>query len=1042
MARSTAAPGAWEAPAYWRSLEQRADDPRVRDHYEREFLEGASEAPEGLSRREVLQLTAASVSLASLAACRRPVEHIVPFVQAPELMVPGIPRHYATTLPFRHEALGLLVESHEGRPTKVEGNELHPSTLGSSSLWMQASILDLYDPDRSRALLAAGEPSTWEAFTAAWGDIAAGLVQSGGQGLAILAESFSSPTLARLQRDAQERFPQARWATWEPISEANAEAGASRAAGVALVPDPHYERARVILAVDSDFLGTEAGVVLATRRYAASRAVDDASPSSSGMSRLYVAEGIHSLTGANADHRIRVRSSRIGAFVAALAAELARQGLGVSAPASASPVEGVSAEQLRVLAADLLAHRGESLIVAGRRQPPVVHAAVLELNAALGNVGRTIEYRIPRHRQESGETLAELVEAMGAGRVETLVILGANPVYSAPGDLAFAEALSGVANVLHLGGHVDETAAASKWHVPRAHPLETWADASAADGTLSIVQPLIAPLWDGKSEIELLNLVAGGEDRSGYDLVRQTWSGLLGSEPGSESFESRWLQTLHDGVAEGTAEPAAEAPVSSGALQELASSPAPGGGEGLEIVFAASPALFDGRFANNAWLQELPHPITKMTWDNAALLSPATARTLGVENEEIVTVSVEGREIELPVWIVPGQADETVVVELGYGRTGAGRVGDGVGANASVIRTSRSLDYAQGATVRSTGRRHLVAQTQDHHGMEGRPLVRAAALDHFRDHPHFAAEMVHTLPPSTLWSEWTYEEGSHPPPGVRERVAVDVPVYQWGMAIDLNACTGCNACVIACQSENNIPAVGRDQVRRGREMHWIRLDRYFSGSEDEPETVFQPVPCMHCENAPCEQVCPVAATVHDAEGINAMVYNRCIGTRYCSNNCPYKVRRFNYYHFTKHTPEVVALANNPDVTVRSRGVMEKCTYCTQRINAAKIAAKREDRPVADGEVRTACQQACPAQAISFGNILDEGSVVATHKRSPRNYGMLDEVVYTRPRTTYLAKLRNPSAELAPPAAPGADPAHGATGGDESDAAAGGAEGHG
>jgi molybdopterin-containing oxidoreductase family iron-sulfur binding subunit len=1017
---STAGPSAADrATAPWRSLEQRAGDPAVREHYEREFLAGASEAPDGLSRREVLQLTAASLSLASLAACRRPVEHIVPFVHAPEQMVPGIRRRYATTLPFRNEALGLVVESHEGRPTKIEGNPVHPATLGSSSLWMQAAILDLYDPDRSREMLAAGEPSTWEAFTAAWRDLDARLLQSGGRGLAILSESFSSPTLARLQRSFRARFPQARWTIWEPVSDANAEAGVRLAAGAALVADPHYERARVIVALDADFLGTETGAVLATRRWAASRAVDDEAPSSSRMSRLYVAEGMHSLTGANADHRFRVRSSRIAALVAALAAELARQGLELPAPgpvdgasSDGASVDGASSEQVRVLAADLLAHRGEGLIVAGRRQPPAVHAAVLALNSALGNLGRTIEYRAPRHRPEDGDGLADLVRSIGAGEIDTLVVLGANPVYSAPGDLAFAEALQAVADVVHLGSHVDETAALAKWHLPRSHPLEAWGDASAIDGTLSVVQPLIAPLFAGKSDVELINLVATGEDRSGYDVVRETWAELLGAAPGSEAFEPRWLRTLHDGVAEGTAEPAVEVPVAAGALQELASAGrGEAGGEGLEVVFAPSPAVFDGRYANNAWLQELPHPITKMTWDNAALLSPATAAALGVANEEVVTISLDGREIELPVWIVPGQADQLVVVELGYGRTAAGRIGDGVGANASSIRRWAALDVDQGAALRTTGRTHPVAQTQDHHGMDGRPLVRAAALEHFRSHPEFASEMVHELPPSTLWSEWTYEDG-----------------YQWGMAIDLNACTGCNACLIACQSENNIPAVGRDQVRRGREMHWIRLDRYFEGSVDEPETLFQPVPCMHCENAPCEQVCPVAATVHDDEGLNAMVYNRCIGTRYCSNNCPYKVRRFNYYNFTKHTPQIVALGNNPDVTVRSRGVMEKCTYCTQRINAAKIAAKLEGRAVADGDVKTACQQACPAQAISFGNILDQRSVVAARKRSPRNYGMLDEMIYSKPRTTYLAKLRNPSAELAPASPAGA--AHGATGGEE------------
>ncbi|HVS15183.1 MAG TPA: TAT-variant-translocated molybdopterin oxidoreductase [Thermoanaerobaculia bacterium] len=1003
-----------EGERYWRSSEHRAGDPGVRAHYEREFLEGASEAPAGLNRREAMRLTAASLSFAGLVACRRPVEHIVPFVEAPEQMVPGVPRHYATTLPFRHEALGLLVESHDGRPTKIEGNPVHPSTLGSSSAWVQASILDLYDPDRSQSVLRDGEAVAWADLVAAWSELQADLLERDGAGLAVLCEPFSSPTLARLERGLRARFPAIRWCTWEPVAEDNRERALAADGGVALVPDLHYDRARMILSIDADFLLTESDAVIATRRFAASRRVEGRSPAEARMSRLYVAEGVHSLTGANADHRIRVRTSQLGRFVAALAGELARQGLEIEVPAAPSSVEGASGDQLRVLAADLLAHRGEGLIVAGRRQPAEVHAAVLALNAALGNLGRTVEYRPARHRAGAGDRLEELTAAMRAGEVATLVILGANPLYAAPVDLEWADALSAVATVVHLGSHVDETAGAATWHVPRAHPLEAWGDACAVDGTLSVVQPLIAPLFGAKTDVELLGLLLSGEDRAGHELVRETWAELLGGGPGTEAFEDAWHRVLHDGLAPGTAEPATLPAIPEGAVAALdrgGAAPAAGDGD-LEIVFAPSPAVFDGRWANNSWLQELPHPITKMTWDNAALLSPATARALGVQREEVVTVGHRGRELELPVWVVPGQADGTVVIELGYGRRAAGRIGDGVGGNGYALRTSSALDFASGAAVSAPRGRQVIAQTQDHHGMEGRPLVREGSLETYRAHPEFAHQMVHAAPAAQLWKEWTYEDG-----------------YQWGMAIDLAACTGCNACVIACQSENNVPVVGRDQVHRGREMHWIRLDRYFSGSEDDPETVFQPVPCMHCENAACEQVCPVAATVHDDEGLNAMVYNRCIGTRYCSNNCPYKVRRFNYYHFTKHTPDIVALANNPDVTVRSRGVMEKCTYCTQRINAVKRTAKREGRAVADGEVQTACQQACPAQAISFGNILQADSEVAGRKADPRNYSLLDEVVYSKPRTTYLAKLRNPHAELTPEPAAAAG-SHAAAGGEE------------
>jgi molybdopterin-containing oxidoreductase family iron-sulfur binding subunit len=1002
MSSKNAPAAAKRGKRYWRSLEQLAGDPTARAFQEREFPEGASELPQGIDRRTMITLVGASLSMAGLSACR-PVEKIVPYVEAPEQVVPGIPRRYATTMPLGLGGYGLVVESHEGRPTKIEGNTLHPSTGGSSSAWLQASILDLYDPDRSRSPMQGVERKGWADFVAAWQALEPAHLEDGGAGLAVLTEPFSSPTMARLATAFRERFPQARSVAWEPVSDENVYRGIEKATGTLHQPVLHVGWARVILALDSDFLLTESESVRHARGFADARRVASTADS---MSRLYVVEGVHSVTGANADHRLRLRTSRATAFVVALAARLQARGLNLELPAAARSVAlpEVEPHWLDALADDLMANRGAGLIVAGRRQPPAVHAAVHALNAALGNVGATVIYRpITDAAPSDGKAFAALVAAMTGGAVKTLIVLGGNPVYNAPADVGFEQALSNVENVVHLGSHRDETSVLSQWHLPRAHYLESWSDVRAAGGTLGVVQPLIEPLFGGKSDVELLGLLATGEDRAGYDLVRETWSARLGDA----DFERRWRRVLHDGLLEEPTEPAADeqAPAAEPYWpQLLAAASAQGPGEGgLELVFQLSSAVHDGRFANNGWLQELPDPITKLTWDNAALLSPATAREHGLRNEDVVRLSYRGREIETPVWIVPGQADGTVGLVLGYGRRAAGRIGDGTGVDVYALRHSDALDFGGGVSLEKTGRRYPLSQTQDHGSMtepdmllrkgRRRPIVREATLEEFRHEPTFAREMVEVPHTKALWHEREYDQG-----------------YQWGMTIDLNACIGCNACVVACQSENNVPIVGKDQVRRGREMHWLRVDRYFEGGEDDPQTVFQAVPCMQCENAPCEQVCPVAATTHDEEGLNVMVYNRCIGTRYCSNNCPYKVRRFNFYNFTKHTPETMRLAQNPDVTVRSRGVMEKCSYCLQRLSAAKIQAKLDGREVRDGEIQTACQQACPARAIEFGNIRDTESRVAVSKRQDRNYGLLEEL-HTKPRTTYLAKLRNRNEEL-------------------------------
>jgi MoCo/4Fe-4S cofactor protein with predicted Tat translocation signal len=1033
-------------PTYWRSLAQLEERPESRAFLEREFPEGASELTDGVTRRDMMMLLGASLSLAGLAACRRPVEEIVPFVTAPEEIVPGIPRYYATTMPFRRSAYGLIVESHEGRPTKIEGNPSHPSTLGASSSRVQASVLNLYDPDRSQAVTQQRARKSWADFVSAWGKLAETHNGDGGAGLAVLSESFSSPTLARLATELRTRYPKMQWATYDAVSDENRLAGLRSATGRDVDLMLRFEQAAVVLALDADPLLTDPEMIRHARGFAAGRRAGTAAaapstssgqaPSTSsgqapstesgqapstglpqGMNRLYAVEGVYSLTGAMADHRLRLESRQIGAFVAALAARLGAAGAGATSAAGGG-VPGVDPRWIDALAKDLLANRGKCLIVVGERQPAAIHAAVCALNTSLGNTGKTVSYYETKDAAlPSVDALVSLVSAINAGTIKTLVILGGNPVFDAPADLDFASAMAKVPHTIALGHTVDETSSRAEWHIPRAHYLESWGDARAVGGTLSVVQPLILPLFGGRTPVEVLGLMVAGEDRPGYDIVRETWKPILTEA----EFDKKWNRVLHDGFLAGSELPevvpgaAGQPPAASGGA--TGSGAAPGGSSGsLEVVFLPSPSIHDGRFANDGWLQELPDPLTKLTWDNPALVSRQTANSLGLANGDLVRVDYAGRSLELPVWLLPGMADGVVALTLGYGRSHAGRIGSGVGFNTYTLRGSKATGFDSGVSLTKVGRTYPLSATQEHGSMEGRPIVRESTLSALRSKPQAdtgehkpdsqkpSAEGAHgaASPEAagkgshhiSLWKEHAYDQG-----------------HQWGMTIDLNACIGCNACMVACQSENNVPVVGKVQVAKGREMQWLRVDRYFSGDPDgNPEMVFQPVPCMHCEDAPCEQVCPVAATVHDAQGLNVMVYNRCIGTRYCSNNCPYKVRRFNFFNFTKDTPEILKLAMNPDVTVRARGVMEKCTYCTQRINRVRIDARLAGREIRDGDVKTACQQACPASAIEFGDLRDQSSRVVKAKADPRNYALLEEL-NTKPRTTYLAKVRNPNPDL-------------------------------
>ncbi len=971
---------------YWRSLEEVAATEEFAAFLAHEFPHQAAAWHDPVSRRRFLQLMGASLALAGLSACaRQPEEHIVPYVRPPEEIVPGKPLFFATALPLGGIANGVLAESHMGRPTKIEGNPEHPASLGATDVFAQAAVLSLYDPDRSQVVSHAGRISTWSAFLTA---ISAPLETQRlkkGAGLRVLTETVTSPTLASQLDTLRTTFPLAGWHQYEPVTCDTARSGARLAFGEPVNTLYRFDKADVVLALEADFLSPGPGSLRYARDFTAKRQVR---AGHTAMNRLYVIESTPSLTGAMADHRLPLRPSMMAAFAHAVARELGVFTEHEVPGETPAPL----AQWARVVARDLQQHRQTSLVMVGEQQPPGVHALAHAMNHALGNVGSTVLYTAPVEAQpgEHMESLDALVKDMEAGKVDMLVMLGGNPVYTAPADFHFPERLSTVNLRLHLGLYEDETSALCHWHIPEAHALEAWSDARAYDGTVTIMQPLIAPLYGGKSAHELLVALLGQPERSGYTVVRDYWQ----SQHHGEDFERFWRTALHDGLLPDTALPPRQTP--SPSVPTAAAAMPSAAPQGLELIFRPDPTVWDGRFANNGWLQELPKPLTKLTWDNAALLSPTTAARLGLRNEEVVELHYQGRTVRAPVWIMPGHADDAVTIHLGYGRWRAGRVGTGTGFNAYALRTSNAPWFSSGLEIRTTGERYPLASTQHHHSMEGRHLVRSGTLEHFLAQPHFVHDMVHTPPPElTLYPQHAYEG------------------YAWGMAIDLNACIGCNACTIACQAENNIPIVGKTEVARGREMHWLRIDRYYKGTLDNPETYHQVVLCMHCENAPCEVVCPVGATVHSSEGLNDMVYNRCVGTRYCSNNCPYKVRRFNFLQYADYqTPSLQAL-RNPNVTVRTRGVMEKCTYCVQRINAARIEADKENRHIRDGEVVTACQAACPTGAIVFGDLNDPHSRVTRLKSDPLHYGLLAELD-TRPRTTYLAQLRNPHPELMPP----------------------------
>jgi molybdopterin-containing oxidoreductase family iron-sulfur binding subunit len=1134
---------------YWRSLEEFADTPEFRARLEREFPQGASELQgDEITRRGFMQFMGASIALAGLGltGCRRPELHVVPYTKGVEWQIPGNALHYATSMPRRGGAIPLIATTYNGRPTKLEGNPNVPGFNGSTDLFGQAAVLDLYDPDRSKSVLKAKErgkdyvEGTWEDFWEEFAILKRDYLKKGGEGLAILAEPSTSPTRERLRLEVQKQFPKLLWAEYEPW---------------AGTPSISYnlEKADVILSLDADFLGASEGNVQTIAGFAAGRR--RLGKTQETMSRLYVIEGRFSLTGGMADHRLRLPSSSIGGLAILLAAKLSTEDtLPGSFAAFADPTVNA---WITEVAKDLSNAKGRSVIICGSQQPPEVHALVKQMNESLGNKDITYSPRFVPHVLAA--SIGDLAEQITQGAIKTLFVLGGNPVFNAPADLGFDGLLPRIEQVIRLGLHVDETSAASTTHIPAAHFLESWGDSLAYDSSTYLCQqPLILPLYDGISELELLAALAGLPKATGPEHVQGTFASLNfpsmspiananGSSPISPSspgvtlisqqvfnvraldalmaeLQQSWHKFVHDGWVQATSFPIAgglSGMMSMGTtmggqkgLQQTPGKPLQPGEYELNFVLGN---LDDGRYANNGWLQELPDPVSKLTWDNALYISPKTAATLRIKissaNDNLLDLpntdvapradtlpiphvdpmtafpmvkvtTPDGRSMELPVLIAPGQADETLTLALGWGRTAPRltqadrdavtpplRVAEGAGFNAYQLRTSTTPDFVTGVKVEKIDKTYPLAITQEHNSMEGRGLVREAPLDKYHEDPAFVQEIGidKDVPQGQLKGYQNYESGYDNPPLNSKDHQPDRPA--WGMTIDLNTCVGCSACVVACQAENNIPIVGKFQVIRGREMHWIRNDRYFASDNppqsdstgeplkdssylDNPQMLIQPMACQQCENAPCEPVCPVNATVHNEEGLNVMAYNRCIGTRYCANNCPYKVRRFNFFNYNdrpiqnvklpvlgvtnelylgplagrdgpltyKGSPESIMLQKNPNVSVRIRGVMEKCTYCVQRIEEAKIAQLRRsnNNGAGSGDItlptdsfKVACQQVCPAEAIVFGNLNDPNSKVAISKQDERGYGVL-AYLGTRPRTSYLGRVRNPN-----PSMPGA-----------------------
>ena len=973
--------GQRRGPVFWRRIEELADSPHFLERARREFPSFAALAERSVDRRRFLQLTAASMALMGLAACGPEVtpRDRQPYVAQPAGIVPGRWRYFATATALQGYGTGVLVKHEMGRPLKIEGNPDHPASLGATSAIGQASILELYNPFRADTLTNDGAIAPWSAFTTAVVERRQQLLVERGRRLSLLTGTVTSPTLLAQIDELRREYPELTWYQWEAIDRAPVYAGAQLVYGRPIDLLPDFAKADVILAVESDFLESAPGHLRFARQFASRRRAAEVKER---MSRLYALESTPTLAGAKADHRLALGPVAIEAAMRRLAGALG------AGPSDWARAPEPHAKTLDAIAADLRGAKGRALIHVGASQDATVHALGAALNHAVGAFGQTLAMIEPvAPPPQSGSSLGDLTDAMSRGQVDTLIILADNPVYGAAADLDFTRALRTVPFSVYLGEYADETAEAVHWHVPCTHEYEAWSDVRAFDGTITIQQPQLHPRGERHSAHELLALFSGQSTPDGRAIVRGRWQARA-RDAAIPDFDSYWMDALSVGAVHGTAASPVEVQPRADLMRAL--EPRSGAAprvEELTALFRPDFYLWDGRYADNGWLQEMGRPFTRLTWDNAALVSPRTARRLGLETADLVEVSLDGRLVRAPVWVLPGQADDCVTLPLGYGRRRTGPVGDGVGFNAFELRTRATPWQAPGTVLRKLGR-HEFAVIQQEGRTLGRDLVREGPLAEFLKNPRFL-----NYKPS---GETLYP--SHPYPGIA-----------WGMSINLDACIGCHACVTACQSENNSPVVGKSEVYRNREMHWLRIDRYYEGPLETPELVFQPVPCMQCENAPCEVVCPVHATVHDSQGVNVMVYNRCVGTRFCSNNCPYKVRRFNFFDYSASDPRPRE-SWNPEVTVRARGVMEKCTYCVQRTRMAMIIADRDNRAIRDGEVVTACQQACPTEAIVFGDQNDPQSAVSRRKASPLDYAMLGEL-NTRPRTTYEALIRNRSPAL-------------------------------
>jgi molybdopterin-containing oxidoreductase family iron-sulfur binding subunit len=1068
---------------YWRGLGELNDTPEFRQWLEREFPAGAAELNGNeWSRRDFVKLMGASMALAGvgLTSCRRPELHLVPFTKNVEWTIPGKFLYYATAMPRRTGAISLIATTVDGRPIKLEGNPLHPASGGATDNFVQASILDLYDPSRSQRFVHKSKASNRAEFDAYIGTLRNALTGQHGDGLAFLVEETHSPTRERLRAELEKVFPSMRWCVYEPLLGQEQTTAAQNAFGSGARLIPKLDRADVILALDSDFLDCGRGDLESVRAFTSRRKVSSAKDN---MNRLYVVENRFTLTGAMADHRLRCPASQIAALAHALAQKILGgtndAGLGgvlgsVQSPASAATFDE---RWLSEAANDLLAKPSASLVLAGPNQPLAIQLLVYAINAALKNVGQTL---VVRQAPQNPRTIdiSQLASDINDGRIKQLFIFGGDPVYNAKRGLVqdretklpldWDDLQKKVPEIVRLGYHQDATSALSHWHVPLSHYLESWGDALTPGGDYLSIQPMILPLFGGLSEIEFLNALLGGPKMEGPELVQETFRAT--NPPGD--FQTAWFRFLHDGVAPHVQSRDQTSAFNANAVAPLFQSswgpPPPPTPDSPEIVLTGSYSMDDGRYANNGWLQEMPDPITKLTWDNAALISPAYAKKLGVTTGELLQITINEksaggqpikRQLVIVALVSPGHADNSVTVPLGYGRKMpqfyelpyAGgdlkerpHIEEQSGFNGYFLRSAANPYFAvagasgtESVQVTKVGRSYPLSITQEHFSIEGRGLVREATLEGYRANNEFAKKIPGE------------EELPHPPPSLYSHPPLDAP-QQWGMSIDLNVCTGCNACVIACQAENNIPVVGKLQVSHGRIMHWLRIDRYYASRKpfnqdrgdwpENPEIVHQPMPCQHCENAPCETVCPVNATVHSEDGLNVMAYNRCVGTRFCSNNCPYKVRRFNYFDYnqrpvgkrkvagafniyeeyfapltTKGAPDTIKMQKNPNVTVRMRGVMEKCTYCVQRIEEAKIAALARagaspEKRIPRDSFTTACAQACPTEAIVFGDIKDPESRVSKMKQQNRNYRIL-EYLNVVPRTSYLARIRNPNPKM-------------------------------